>query len=214
MWCSWRGGCSWPISSRCRPATCHCSGWPPFASGRELEDATLDRFPRMRSGFEQPVTIVVPAYNETANIAASLRSLLQLEYPAYEIIVVNDGSTDGTLETLIREFALVPFPEAYRLRLPVKPIRGVYRASGTPESSSPGQGERRQGRRPQCRGQRGPLSAVLQPGRRFDPAARQPRPHRQAVPRRSHRHRRRRHRAAGQRLSGARWIPHPRPDCR
>ncbi len=99
---------------------------------RELEDATLDRFPRIRSGFEQPVTIVVPAYNEAANIAASLRSLLQLEYPAYEIIVVNDGSTDATLETLIREFALVPFPEAYRLRLPVKPIRAVYRAPAHP----------------------------------------------------------------------------------
>jgi cellulose synthase/poly-beta-1,6-N-acetylglucosamine synthase-like glycosyltransferase len=107
-------------------------GMAAFRLRRELEDATLDRFPRMRSGFEQPVTIVVPAYNEAANIAASLRSLLQLEYPAYEIIVVNDGSTDGTLETLIREFALVPFPEAYRLRLPVKPIRGVYRASAHP----------------------------------------------------------------------------------
>ncbi len=45
-----------------------------------------------------PVTIIVPAYNEGPVIEASVRSLLQLDYPAYEILVVDDGSTDDTRE--------------------------------------------------------------------------------------------------------------------
>jgi biofilm PGA synthesis N-glycosyltransferase PgaC len=43
-----------------------------------------------------PVSVIVPAYNEEAVIVSALRSLLELDYPAYEVIVVDDGSTDGT----------------------------------------------------------------------------------------------------------------------
>lgn len=46
------------------------------------------------------VSIVVPAYNEAEVIQSSLRSLLELRYPYYEIIAVDDGSTDGTLEKM------------------------------------------------------------------------------------------------------------------
>ncbi len=45
-----------------------------------------------------PVTIIVPAYNEGLVIEPSIRSLLQLDYPAYEILVVDDGSSDDTRE--------------------------------------------------------------------------------------------------------------------
>ena len=77
-------------------------------------------------GFEPPITVVVPAYNETATISDSIRSFLQLQYSQFEIVVVNDGSSDDTLAMLTREFSLVPFPEAYRVRVGAKPVRGIY----------------------------------------------------------------------------------------
>lgn len=76
-----------------------------------------------------PVSLIVPCYNEQATIATSVRSLLQLEYPEFEIVVVNDGSSDATLDVLVHEFALVPFPEAYRVRLRTQPVRSVYRSA-------------------------------------------------------------------------------------
>jgi cellulose synthase/poly-beta-1,6-N-acetylglucosamine synthase-like glycosyltransferase len=99
---------------------------------RELETRLLHMLPRVHSGHEPPVSVIVPAYNEETTIAASVRSMLQLEYPELEVVVVNDGSRDGTLEALRREFALVPFPEAYWRRLEVKPVRRIYRSTRFP----------------------------------------------------------------------------------
>lgn len=48
------------------------------------------------AGFLPPVTLVVPAYNEGPMIQQAIRSLLELDYPAYEILIVDDGSTDET----------------------------------------------------------------------------------------------------------------------
>lgn len=52
--------------------------------------------------FLGPVSIVVPAYNEAANIAATVRSLLASDYPQVDVIVVDDGSTDGTADIVER----------------------------------------------------------------------------------------------------------------
>lgn len=92
------------------------------------EHSTEDLSP-LHADFEPPVTIVVPAYNESATIDSSIRALLQLEYPEYEIIIVNDGSTDDTLQVLIDAFSLKPFPEVYRKQIDTKPIRQIYRSS-------------------------------------------------------------------------------------
>lgn len=94
-----------------------------------VEEHSLDDLPRSYSGFEPPVSVLVPAYNEEATIASSVRSMLQLNYPEFEIIVINDGSKDGTLAALQREFALVPFPEAYWQRIAVKTVHGIYRST-------------------------------------------------------------------------------------
>jgi cellulose synthase/poly-beta-1,6-N-acetylglucosamine synthase-like glycosyltransferase len=99
---------------------------------RHLEASLLDLLPHEHSGYEPPVSVLVPAYNEELTIAASVRSMLQLDYPQLEVIVINDGSRDGTLQALEREFALVPHPEAYWRRLEVKPIRAIYRSTHFP----------------------------------------------------------------------------------
>jgi poly-beta-1,6 N-acetyl-D-glucosamine synthase len=56
----------------------------------------LDRSRLEENGYLPPVTILVPAYNEAAVIQGSIRSLLTLDYPRYEIIVIDDGSSDDT----------------------------------------------------------------------------------------------------------------------
>src|SRR5947207_14407156 len=53
-----------------------------------------------------PVTIIAPAHNEERSIRVAVRNLLDLDYPQLEIIVVNDGSEDGTLEEIREEFGL------------------------------------------------------------------------------------------------------------
>jgi cellulose synthase/poly-beta-1,6-N-acetylglucosamine synthase-like glycosyltransferase len=95
---------------------------------RGLQEQVLDELPQVFSGLEPPISILVPAFNEEASIAGSVGSMLQLAYPEFEVIVVNDGSKDGTLEVLQREFALELFPQAVQARLQTRPLRGVYRS--------------------------------------------------------------------------------------
>ncbi len=83
---------------------------------------------RVYSHLQMPISLVVPAYNEAATIATSIRALLQLRYQHFEVIIVNDGSKDDTLAVIEREFQLQPFPEAYRVQIKTKPVRGVYRS--------------------------------------------------------------------------------------
>lgn len=73
-----------------------------------------------------PVTLVVPAYNEERVIAHSIRSLLALSYSRLEVVVVNDGSKDGTLDELIRSFSLRKSEVRPSGGLPTKPVRGIY----------------------------------------------------------------------------------------
>src|SRR5258708_32807250 len=95
---------------------------------RYLEARALEALPHIYSGFEPPVSILVPARNEEATIAASVRSLLQFEYPEFEVVVVNAGSTDGTLAALTRGAPLAPFAEPYWKRLPIHPLRVIHRS--------------------------------------------------------------------------------------
>ncbi|MBV8207455.1 MAG: glycosyltransferase family 2 protein [Acidobacteria bacterium] len=73
-----------------------------------------------------PVSILIAAYNERANILQTVLSLLELDYPEKEIIVVDDGSDDGTLEDLIRQFRLSPMDFIFRERLKTGRPRGIY----------------------------------------------------------------------------------------
>ena len=104
-----------------------------FALRRYMGQRVADVGPALSPELDLPISVIVPAYNESLTIGESVRALLQLEYPHFEIVVVNDGSKDATLETLISEFSLRPFPEAYRVRLPSKPVDGIYRSTIYPQ---------------------------------------------------------------------------------
>ncbi len=76
--------------------------------------------------FYRPISIIVPAYNEEKTIVSNVRSLLALHFPEFEIVIVNDGSTDSTLELLINEFNLVSVPPSIKMLLNHKPINQLY----------------------------------------------------------------------------------------
>jgi cellulose synthase/poly-beta-1,6-N-acetylglucosamine synthase-like glycosyltransferase len=84
--------------------------------------------PLSRSPLTPPVTVIVPAYNEEVSIALTVNNLLHLDYMRYEVVVVNDGSTDGTLEELRKAFRLEPDPLPVEMPLPTARIRGTYRS--------------------------------------------------------------------------------------
>ena len=76
-----------------------------------------------------PVSLIVPAYNEEATIIETIQNLLKLDYQEYEIIVVNDGSKDKTLQLLLDRFSLIPIDQPYKKSVPNKPVRKVYRTA-------------------------------------------------------------------------------------
>ena len=73
-----------------------------------------------------PVSVLLPAYNEEAGIVESVRSLLALRYPEHEVVVVSDGSTDGTIERLREAFDLVPVRKVLRDEIETAPVRATY----------------------------------------------------------------------------------------
>jgi poly-beta-1,6-N-acetyl-D-glucosamine synthase len=84
------------------------------------------------SRFTIPVSVIAPAYNEASVIEPTVRSLLELNYPEVEIIVVNDGSTDDTLGVLRRSFDLEPHETFYRRQFETEMVRGIYRSRTHP----------------------------------------------------------------------------------
>jgi cellulose synthase/poly-beta-1,6-N-acetylglucosamine synthase-like glycosyltransferase len=79
-----------------------------------------------RSPLTPGVSVLVPAFNEETVIVESVRSLLALRYPKHEVVVVNDGSTDGTLAVLRQAFELAPVRRALRDRISTAPVRDTY----------------------------------------------------------------------------------------
>ncbi|MFH0799833.1 MAG: glycosyltransferase [Pseudomonadota bacterium] len=75
------------------------------------------------------VALLVPAFNEQQTIAENIRSLMELRYPRLEIIIVNDGSSDKTVEELIDVFGFVRHDVGYEGRLATAAIRGFYEAT-------------------------------------------------------------------------------------
>ncbi len=87
---------------------------------RTQQDALL------RSPLLPPVAVLAPAFNEAATCRESVRAMLALHYPNHEVIVINDGSKDETLQILIDEFKLYRSGRTPDGTLPTKPVRAIY----------------------------------------------------------------------------------------
>ncbi len=85
---------------------------------------------RVRDRFLPHITLLVPAYNEEVTICESVKSLLRLQYPSFEIVICNDGSKDKTVDVLLREFHFVRTEIDYDDQLACAKIRGFYEVRG------------------------------------------------------------------------------------
>ncbi|MGB9813310.1 MAG: glycosyltransferase family 2 protein [Thermovenabulum sp.] len=74
-----------------------------------------------------PISIIVPAYNEEKTIVENIKSLMDLNYPLFEIVVVNDGSKDSTLKNIIEAFNLKKINQPIRVKLRTEKIKGIYK---------------------------------------------------------------------------------------
>ncbi|MFB3387368.1 glycosyltransferase family 2 protein [Flavobacterium sp. LAR06] len=92
------------------------------------EQKYLEEEVLLRSNHIWGVSVVAPAFNEGVNIVYNVKSLLSLTYPKFEIIIVNDGSTDDTLDKLITEFDLVKIDFYYQEKIATQPVKGHYRS--------------------------------------------------------------------------------------
>ena len=77
----------------------------------------------------KPLTMIVPAFNEEVTIVDSVTGLINCDYPRFEIVVVNDGSSDSTLERLKRAFQLRRTDAPYRPAITTARMRAMYRAT-------------------------------------------------------------------------------------
>ena len=98
-----------------------------FTSAAHQRRLATFRLGRLKeSPLTPPISVLVPAHNEEASIASAVRALLALDYPEIEVIVINDGSTDNTLDVLRREFRLRPSDRLYVPEMPCAPVHGLY----------------------------------------------------------------------------------------
>ena len=74
------------------------------------------------------ISVIAPAYNETKSIVENIRALLSLYYSDFEVIVVNDGSTDDTLKKIIKAYDMVRVNYEFDYRIPCERIKGVYKS--------------------------------------------------------------------------------------
>ncbi len=93
-----------------------------------LRMSSVDPDELMSIGGLPPVTLIAPAFNEEPTCVESTRSLLTLRYPSYDILVVNDGSSDGTLARMTDAFDLEEAARAPVSTIATAAVRAVYRS--------------------------------------------------------------------------------------
>ena len=104
-----------------------------YSTIRHQRQLSLVRPDRIRhSPLAPPISLLVPAHNEEKTIVESVDSLLALDYPEIEIVVANDGSSDGTLEALRERYQLIETDIVYVQEVPCKPVRAIYMSQVEP----------------------------------------------------------------------------------
>ena len=74
------------------------------------------------------ISVIAPAHNEERTIVENIRALLSLHYNNFEVIIVNDGSTDETFKKMVEAYNLVRVDYYFDYKLPCERIRGVYKS--------------------------------------------------------------------------------------
>lgn len=100
------------------------SNRPPVPRGSTLWRRYSDQAPA--------ISVLAPAYNEELTVVESVRSLLALQYPDFEVLLINDGSKDETLARVIEEFGLERVDRYVDDRVKHAPIRGFYASKALP----------------------------------------------------------------------------------
>lgn len=92
-----------------------------------LRTRTRERIEQIfRSRLVPPISVILAAYNESRTIVDSVRAMMRLLYSQYEVVVVNDGSTDDTLAMLMDAFELESVEKTYEETLATGRVRGIY----------------------------------------------------------------------------------------
>src|SRR5262245_51507582 len=102
-------------------------------NGRRRREEAVEDFDALgTSRFVPPVSVLLPAYNEAGGLPHAVQSLLALDYAEHEVIVVNDGSTDDTMDRLVSSLGLIPVDARRRGVVATEPVRAYYRSPHDP----------------------------------------------------------------------------------
>ncbi|MCD6332924.1 MAG: glycosyltransferase family 2 protein [Bacteroidales bacterium] len=82
----------------------------------------------LASPFVPSISILAPAYNEGKSIIENVRALLSLYYSDFEVVVINDGSKDDTLDKLIKVYDLELVDFFFEYKIPTQDVRGIYKS--------------------------------------------------------------------------------------
>jgi cellulose synthase/poly-beta-1,6-N-acetylglucosamine synthase-like glycosyltransferase len=92
----------------------------------------MGRFELVDSPKVRPVSIIIWAQDQGYTIVQTIKSLLSLNYPDFEIIVINDGSTDDTHQVLEQEFGIEPLNRVFCRTLSTEPPGRIFSSAKYP----------------------------------------------------------------------------------
>ena len=80
----------------------------------------------LASSYTPPLSIIIPCHNEGLTIVDNIKALLRSEYKEFQLVIVNDGSVDDTMEVLTKEFKLTRVDMPYKKQLITNQVNNIY----------------------------------------------------------------------------------------